>query len=171
MWRNNKFLKYYVIFIFFKQLSLPCLAVSVLYFSLQKTFRNRLCEYSKIRNFVTYQITFLLTYQPHKTIELSLVAHQFGRVLNISFDFFNWACMKKRISNIWDSTNPNQWASKDIRLSTNLTSFSDKVCGFVKSFLADVGYLWNEWIVRYQWLVYSKVQVLYFAKYPPAQKL
>jgi hypothetical protein len=59
----NEFLKYYVLFIFFKQLSLPCLSVSVLYF--KKKIRNRLREYSKIRNFVTYQITFLLTCQPH----------------------------------------------------------------------------------------------------------
>ena len=49
---------------FFKQLSLPCLAVSVLYF---KKDRDRLREYSKIRNFVTYQLTFLLTCQPQKT--------------------------------------------------------------------------------------------------------
>ena len=64
MWQNYEFLKYYVIFIFFKQLSLPCLAVSALYF--KKHIWNRFREYSKIRNFVTYQITFLLTCQPHK---------------------------------------------------------------------------------------------------------
>ena len=40
------------------------LAVSVLYF---KKIRNRLHEYSKIRNFVTYQITFLMTCQQHKS--------------------------------------------------------------------------------------------------------
>ena len=46
-------------------------AVSALFgslsFVLQKKFRNRLREYSKIHNFVTYQITFLLTCQPHWT--------------------------------------------------------------------------------------------------------
>ena len=44
-------------------------AVSALFgslsFVLQKKIKNRLREYSKIRNFVTYQITFLLTCQPH----------------------------------------------------------------------------------------------------------
>ena len=35
-------------------------------FCTSKKIRNRLREYSKIRNFVTYQITFLLTCQPHK---------------------------------------------------------------------------------------------------------
>ena len=65
MWQNNEFLKYYVIFIFFKQLPLPCLAVSVVYF--KKKIRNRFREYLKIYNFFTYQITFLLTCQPHNS--------------------------------------------------------------------------------------------------------
>ena len=57
MWRNYKILKYYVI----------CAAVSALsWLSQFCTSRNRFRENSKIRNFVTYQITFLLTCQPHK---------------------------------------------------------------------------------------------------------
>ena len=65
IWRNIGFPKYYVIF-FFKQLSLPCFGS--LSFVLQKKFWNRLCEYSKILNFVTYQRTFLLTCQGHEVI-------------------------------------------------------------------------------------------------------
>ena len=48
---------------FFKQLSLPCFGCHSLV--LWKKIRNRLLEYSKIRNFVTYQITFLMTCQQH----------------------------------------------------------------------------------------------------------
>ena len=34
-------------------------------FVLRKKIRNRMGEYSKIRNFVTYQTTFLMTCQQH----------------------------------------------------------------------------------------------------------
>ena len=64
MWQNYEFSKYYVIFIYFQA------AVSALFWLSQfctlKKNRNRLREYSKIRNFVTYQITFLMTCQQHK---------------------------------------------------------------------------------------------------------
>ena len=55
-WRNDEMTKYYVI----------CAAVSALsWLSQFCTSKNRFRENSKIRNFVTYQITFLLTCQPH----------------------------------------------------------------------------------------------------------
>ena len=57
MWRNDEILKYYVI----------CAAVSALsWLSQFCTSKNRFRENSKFRHFVTYQITFLLTCQPHK---------------------------------------------------------------------------------------------------------
>ena len=56
-WRNDEILKYYVI----------CAAVSALsWLSQFCTSKNRFRENSKFRHFVTYQITFLLTCQPHK---------------------------------------------------------------------------------------------------------
>ena len=60
MWRNDEILKYYVI----------CAAVSALswlsqFCTSKKKDWNRFRENSKIRNFVAYQITFLLTCQPH----------------------------------------------------------------------------------------------------------
>ena len=36
------------------------------------------------------------------------------RISNICFDFFNCACLRKTITNIWNSTSPNRWATKDI---------------------------------------------------------
>ena len=55
-WRNDEILKYYVI----------CAAVSALsWLSQFCTSKNRFRENSKFRHFVTYQITFLLTCQPH----------------------------------------------------------------------------------------------------------
>ena len=57
MWRNDEILKYYV----------TCAAVSALsWLSQFCTSKNRFRENSKFRHFVTYQITFLLTCQPHK---------------------------------------------------------------------------------------------------------
>ena len=57
MWRNDEILKYYVI----------CAAVSALsWLSQFCTSKNRFRENSKFRHFVTYQIMFLLTCQPHK---------------------------------------------------------------------------------------------------------
>ena len=58
MWRNDEILKYYVI----------CAAVSALsWLSQFCTSKNRFRDNSKFRHFVTYQITFLLTCQPHKS--------------------------------------------------------------------------------------------------------
>ena len=60
----------------------PVLAVSVLYF--EKKIGNRLHEYSKIRNFVTYQITFLMTCQQHKSWLMLLacvIPHELDRVI------------------------------------------------------------------------------------------
>ena len=42
-------------------------AVSALFCIPKKKKKKRFREYSKIRNFVTYQITFLMTCQQHKT--------------------------------------------------------------------------------------------------------
>ena len=51
--------------IFFKQLSLPCFG------SLSsKKNRNRLREYLKIRNFVTFQIDFFMTCQQHEKMSM-----------------------------------------------------------------------------------------------------
>ena len=47
------------IYLFSNSCLCTVLAVSVLYF--EKKIGNRLHEYSKIRDFVTYQITFLMT--------------------------------------------------------------------------------------------------------------
>ena len=35
------------------------------------------------------------------------------RILNICFDFFICACLWKTATNIWNSTHPNWWATKD----------------------------------------------------------
>ena len=51
------------IYLFSSSCLCPLLAVSVLYFEKN---RNRLCEYSKIRQFDTYQIAFLMRKQGHK---------------------------------------------------------------------------------------------------------
>ena len=51
------------IYLFSSSCLSPVLAVSVLYF--EKKDRNRFREYSKIRDFVTYQITFFMTCQQH----------------------------------------------------------------------------------------------------------
>ena len=82
MWRNYEFSKYHVIFIYFEA------DVSALFWLSQfctlKKIRNRLCEYSKIHNFVTYQITFLMTCQQHNShfsFEYNLVAHFDERIL------------------------------------------------------------------------------------------
>ena len=99
MWQNYEFLKYYVIFIFFKQLSLPCLTVSVLYF--KKKFRNMFREYLKIRNFVTYQITFLLTCQPQKKDSLL--------VPPLHLPDFLIFCRLWHVKQIWDKF---KWLSK-----------------------------------------------------------
>ena len=37
------------------------------------------------------------------------------RISNIYFDFFNCGCQKKTITNVWNSTHSNRWATKDIR--------------------------------------------------------
>ena len=52
------------IYLFSSSCLCPLLAVSVLYF--EKKNRNRLREYSKIRQFDTYQIAFLMRNQGHK---------------------------------------------------------------------------------------------------------
>ena len=52
------------IYLFSSSCLCPLLVVSVLYF--EKKIRNRLCEYSKISQFDTYQIAFLMRNQGHK---------------------------------------------------------------------------------------------------------
>ena len=91
--RNYEFSKYYVIF-FFKQLSLPCFGC--LSFVLWKKIRNRLREYWKIRNFVTYQITFLMTCQQHN-IQKLLVLH-----LN-DVNFYLFLIFQPMTSHQWNS--------------------------------------------------------------------
>ena len=67
MWQNCEFSKHYIYFFFQAAVSALFWQSVSLSFVLQKKIRNRFCECSKIRNFVTYQITFLLTCQPHNT--------------------------------------------------------------------------------------------------------
>ena len=71
----------WVLFIFM-QLSLGCLS-----FVFWKKIENRLREYLKIHNFITYQITFLMTYQQHKKssfLHLESYAHKFSSSILLS---------------------------------------------------------------------------------------
>ena len=94
MWRNDEILKYYVI----------CAAVSALsWLSQFCTSKNRFRENSKFRHFVTYQITFLLTCQPHKCAfdnskinkqtkqsSRATFMHNFSFRIDFQISFFHW---------------------------------------------------------------------------------
>ena len=71
----------------------PCLSVSVLFF--KKKIRNRLREYLKNQNCVTYQITFLLTCQPHKSQSIFQIW-----ITIVSTSFRIWPALSDAIATI-----------------------------------------------------------------------
>ena len=115
---------------FFKQLSLPC-SDSLSLVLRKKKIRNRLREYSKIHNFVTYQVTSLMTCQPHLK-QYTFQTHSWSFLSSIHRECVRILNLRVQVhpGELWVS---KQWVHIVLEASKSAGAKGDvpKICGFV----------------------------------------